>query len=110
MPKTKTKAKTPTKAKRKVRFELTIDAQPMLVDYVAYWTGGIAPYGHFEFRSPHQPPRRIPISETGYRSYFGPMEDIEAEASPQEYARRVALALIKREPKAEQNGDQLALF
>jgi FAD/FMN-containing dehydrogenase len=41
----------------------------------------------FEFRSPHQPPRRIPVSATGYRSHFAPMSAVEAEPSRQEYAR-----------------------
>ena len=55
-----------------------------------WWTisrTGMADTGHFEFRSPHQPPRRIPVSETGYRSHFAAMDDIEATDSPQEYAR-----------------------
>ena len=70
----------------------------MLVDYTPNYMTGTYPVGHFEFRSPHQPPRRIPVSETGYRSHFAPMPDIEAEASPQEYARLVTLAFIRRAP------------
>jgi hypothetical protein len=49
----------------------------------------MADTGHFEFRSPHEPPRRIPISETGYRSHFAPMDDVEASTSPQEYMRAI---------------------
>ena len=45
-----------------------------------------------------QAPLRIPVSETGYRSHFADMEAIEAEASPQEYARLVALSFIRRAP------------
>ncbi len=59
---------------------------------------GSYPVGHFEFRSPHRPPRRNPVSENGYRNRFAPMPDIEAEASPQEYARLVALVFIRRAP------------
>lgn len=92
-------------------FTLTIDAQEMSVRYDPYWTKGLAPYGHFEFRSPHEPRRRIPVSETGYRSYFAPMDEIEDAPSPEEYARIVALALIAAEssPSAE-DADQLTLF
>jgi hypothetical protein len=40
--------------------------------------------------------RTLAVEETGYRSHFAPMPDIEAEASPQEYAWLVALAFIRR--------------
>jgi hypothetical protein len=40
----------------------------------------------------------LAAEETGYRSHFAPMPDIAAEASPQEYARLVALAFIRRAP------------
>jgi hypothetical protein len=107
---TKTKAKKQANKKpTKQRFELVIDGQRMLVDYVPYWMGDM---GHLEFRSPHTPARRIPVSETGYRSHFGAMEDIEAEATPQDYARLAALAIIReKHGRAEQeDSDQLALF
>jgi hypothetical protein len=63
--------------------------------------------GNFEFRSPHERPHRIPVSKTGYRSHFAPMLDIETEASPQEYARCVALGFP---PPRDWNGGRLALF
>jgi hypothetical protein len=91
-------------------FTLTVDAQEMKVRYVPYWTKGLAPYGHFEFRSPHEPRRRIPVSETGYRSYFAPMEEIEAAPSVEDYARMVALALIAGESAQSRHDDQLDLF
>ena len=92
-------------------FTLTIDAQEMTVRYLPYWTKGLAPYGHFEFKSPAEPRRRIPVSETGYRSYFAPMHEIEDAPSVEEYARAVALALIARQsgPSAAA-ADQLPLF
>ena len=92
-------------------FTLTIDAQEMTVRYLPYWTKGLAPYGHFEFKSPSEPRRRIPVSETGYRSYFAPMHEIEDAPSVEEYARIVALAIIARQsgPAAE-DADQLSLF
>jgi hypothetical protein len=83
---------------RRRRFKLIVEAQEMLVDYTPNYMSGSFPVGHFEFRSLHQPPRCIPVSETGYRSHFAPMPDIETEASPQEYARLVALAFIRRAP------------
>jgi hypothetical protein len=94
---------------KKIRFKLTVEAQEMIVDYQPHWLKDV---GHFEFRSPHEPPRRIPISETGYRSHFADMDDIEATDSPQEYAREVVLASLRRQPKApvEADDEQLALF
>jgi hypothetical protein len=50
----------------------------------------------FEFRSPHKPARRIPVSETGYRSHFADMSEIEDAASPEDYARLVVLNFIRR--------------
>ena len=94
---------------KKIRFELVIEGQRMLVDYVPYW---MADTGHFEFRSPHVPARRIPVSESGYRSHFAAMEEIEDEASPQDYARLAAPAIIRQHAgrRVEENSDQLALF
>jgi hypothetical protein len=108
-----TQAKTHTKRlparRRKLHFRLTVEAQEMMVDYQPHWMAGT---GHFEFRSPHQPPRRIPVSETGYRSHFADMDDIEAVDSPQEYARKIVLAFLRGERKApvEARDEQLALF
>jgi hypothetical protein len=41
--------------------------QPMLVECTANWMHST---GQFVFRSPHKPARRIPVSETGYRSHL----------------------------------------
>jgi hypothetical protein len=57
--------------------------------------------GHFQFRSPHKPARRIPVSETGYRSHFADMDAIEAADSPEDYARSYALSLIRRVPREQ---------
>jgi hypothetical protein len=78
---------------RKQRFSITVECQPMLVDYTPNW---MRETGMFEFRSPHKPARRIPVSETGYRSHFADMSDIEEATSPEEYARDVALAFIRQ--------------
>jgi hypothetical protein len=80
----------------------------MIVTYQPNWMTDV---GHFEFRSPEEPPRRIPVSETGYRSHFASMEDVKASSSPQDYAREVALALIApRHQSKDTDSDQLPLF
>ena len=92
----------------RITFTLVIDAQEMVVDYRPYWTSD---YGQFEFRSPHDPARRIPVSETGYRSHFAPMVDVDSLPSPQDYARDVALILARAERKIKKDdADQLLLF
>jgi len=94
--------------KRLITFTLVIEAQEMIVDYQPNW---MADTGHFEFRSPDEPPRRIPVSETGYRSHFAPMDEVEAAASPQDYARDVALALLQSRKATKSRSDvELPLF
>jgi hypothetical protein len=94
--------------KRLITFSLVIEAQEMIVDYQPNW---MADTGHFEFRSPHEPRRRIPVSETGYRSHFAPMDEVEASASPQDYARDVALALLRSPKRTRSDSEtQLPLF
>lgn len=94
-------------------FTLTIDGQEMLVHYrPRYFV--TADYAHFEFTSPHEPLRRIPVSETGYRSHFSPMHEIEAAPSVEEYTRAVAMAIMGTQSCVddtdEAESDQLALF
>lgn len=91
--------------KRFIAFPLIIEGQEMIVQYQPDWMTDV---GHFEFRSPHEPPRRIPVSETGYRSHFAAMHEVEASASPQDYAREVTLDLLGANVKRDR--DQLALF
>ena len=78
--------------KGRVTFTIVVEAQKMIVDYRPDW---MTDYGQFEFRSPYKPARRIPVSETGYRSHFALMEEVNAAASPQDYAREVALSMIR---------------
>jgi hypothetical protein len=102
------RGKGPAAERGRISFTLTIEGQALLVDYRPDYLGDV---GHFEFRSPHEPPRRIPVSETGYRSYFAAMEDVKAASSPQDYAREVALVLVRSKRKAEpEESDQLPLF
>jgi hypothetical protein len=98
------------KKKRKVSFRLTVEGQTMLVSYEP---GSLAGYAHFEFRSPNRPPRRILVSETGYRSHFAPIEEVAAETSPQDYARAFVQSLLdggsRQRSQMEAKG-QLSLF
>ena len=86
-------------------FILTVDAQEIRVQY---WPRYFitADYARFEFTSPHQPRRRIPVSETGYRSHFSPMHEVEAAPSVEEYTRVLVLALIGVKPLSEDDGEQ----
>ncbi|MET4489788.1 hypothetical protein [Bradyrhizobium sp. LA7.1] len=90
-PSRRRKAK-PAPKKRAITFTLVVEAQAMIVKYMPDW---MVDMGQFEFKSPHKPPRRIPVSETGYRSHFARMDDVEACASPQEYARDFVLAQLR---------------
>jgi hypothetical protein len=91
-----------------ISFTIVIDAQEMLVEYQPHWMQDV---GHFEFKSPHEPRRPIPISETGYLSHFADMKDIEAAPSPQDFARDAALDLLRSERNMdEEDRGQLSLF
>ena len=96
-----------------ITFTLTIDAQDIMVRYRPRYFA-TANYAHFEFTSPHEPKRRIPISDTGYRSHFSPMHEIEAAPSVEEYVRTLVMALMgmKSEPEdaTDEDAQQLALF
>jgi hypothetical protein len=82
--------------KRIITFTLVVEAHEMIATYQPNW---MIDLGHFEFRSPHEPARRIPVSETGYRSHFASMEDVEVADSPQDYARDVVLELLRSRGK-----------
>jgi len=94
-------------------FTLRIDSQDMLVHYRPRYFA-TADYAHFEFTSPHEPRRRIPVSETGYHSHFAPMHEIEAAPNVETYARAVALAIMGAKPCEDddefERTDQLTLF
>ena len=74
-------------------FTLTIDAQEIRVRYRPYFIDGRDPYAILEFLSPHEPRRPISVSITGYRSFFAPMDEIEAAPSIEKYACMVVLVL-----------------
>lgn len=75
------------KAKGTVTFRLTVEWQEMIVTFEPDGGTDGFPMGQFTFRSPHEPPRRIPVSETGYFSHFAPMEEVSSYESPKAYAR-----------------------
>ena len=104
---TRRKKASPAKRGRKA-FTITVEAQPMLVSYEPRWLK--SDYAHFEFRSPHKPARRIPVSETGYLSHFASMEDVKEARSPQDFAREVAFALLRSKQSRPQDPRQLSLF
>ena len=85
----------------------------MLVSFEPNWSTGEFPFGHFEFCSPYDPPRRTIVSETGYLSHFAPMAEIEASASPEDYAREFVRAVIDHDKKRKRSAperEQLSLF
>jgi hypothetical protein len=88
-------------------FSLTFDSQQMSVTFTPY---RFSNYGHIEFRSPHMPPRRIPVSETGYRSHFAPMDEIEEAPNLETYAEALARALISQGRKRQDDESQFGLF
>lgn len=94
-------------------FHVSIAGQEVVVQYRARYFVA-ADYAHLAFRSPHYPPRRIPLSETGYWSHFVPMHELSAAPSVEEYAIAVARAVMGerlslKETDREEAG-QLALF
>jgi hypothetical protein len=97
----------PAKPGRKT-FTITVEAQPMLVSYEARWRR--SGYAHFEFRSPQNPARRIPVSETGYKSHFATMDDVKAAGGPHGFAREFAFASLRSKQSRPEDPRQLALF
>jgi hypothetical protein len=94
--------------RRPKTFTITVEAQPMVVSYEPNWLkSGNA---HFVFRSPHNPPQRIPVSDTGYLSHFVAMEDVRGSRSPQDFARAFVLASLDSKPSRPADPRQLALF
>jgi len=84
-----------TNAQSETVFTVTLSAQEVRVRYRPYYIGGLDPYAVLEFTSPHHPRRRIPLSETGYRSFFAPMREIENAPTVEQYACMVALLLLQ---------------
>jgi len=59
------------------------------------------------------PPRRIPVSETGYRSAFAPLDQIKDAPTVTEYAHKLAVSIMREKQRPQrQNHDaaQLSLF
>ena len=99
------------KAKGAITYRLTVEWQEMIVEFESGGGADGFSMGQFTFRSPHEPPRRIPVSETGYFSHFAPMEEVSSYESPQAYAKVYVLSIIDQE-RARKPGsrDQLSLF
>jgi hypothetical protein len=89
-------------------FTIIVEAQPMLVSYEP--DDMVPGYANFEFRSPYEPPRRIPVSETGFRSEFVSMNDVKAARSPQDFARNLVVSLLNSRASRPADPRQLGLF
>jgi hypothetical protein len=99
--------KTSPAKQRRMTFRISVEAQPVVVRYQPNWMDDL---GQFEFRSPYRPPRRIPVSDTGYYCHFASMEDVKAAKSPQSFAREEALALLWSRRRAWDESNELPLF
>jgi len=89
-------------------FTLSIDGQDIVVRYRPRFIDGPDPYAIIEFTSPHEPRRRIPLSETGYRSFFAPMHEVEHAPSVERYASVVALVLVQEVSLSSSRSDKRA--
>ncbi len=98
--------KAPPAKRRRQTFKIVIEAQEIFVSYERWMNN----FAKFEFRSPHKPPRRIPVSDTGYLNHFVPLREVEAAKSPQDFAREEALALFQSKLAQRADPRQLALF
>jgi hypothetical protein len=92
---------------RRMTFRISVEAQPVVVHYRPNWMRDM---GQFEFRSPYRPPRRIPVSDSGYYCHFAPTEEVKAAKSPQDFAREEALALLRSRRRAWDETNELPLF
>jgi hypothetical protein len=96
----------PAKHRRKT-FTIVVEAQPMVVSYEPHWMGDMA---KFEFRSPNKPPRRIPLSDSGYLSHYAAMEDVKSARSPEDFVRNLVLLRLNSRASRPADPRQLALF
>ena len=101
---------TMTDTPNEISFTIIVEGQAMHVRYQPDYFASIG-YAHFEFSSPHEPRRRIPLSETGYRSHFVLREEVEAAPDEGTYAQALALALMRHAPVEDDDAEpELALF
>jgi hypothetical protein len=93
--------------KRPVTFRISVEAQPVVVRYQPNWMGDT---GQFEFSSPYKPPRRTPLSNSGYYCHFVSMDEVKAAKSPQDFAREEAVALLRSRRRVWDEPNELPLF
>jgi len=96
--------------KQETEFTITVDGQEIVVHYESHYA--TADIAHFSFISPYQPPRRIPVSETGYLSHFSAQQEVDEAPSVKEYAHMLSLAIMAAKPTYEDEEDdgQMTLF
>jgi hypothetical protein len=96
-----------------IHFTITVDHQPVRVrvrpEYIARFLV------HFEFRSPFEPARQIPMSRTGYTSHFVYRADMDETQSLETFALELAKALTAeanytKPPKQQRDAAQGSLF
>ncbi|NEP10269.1 MAG: hypothetical protein F6K14_08625 [Symploca sp. SIO2C1] len=84
-------------------FNIAVSGHAIQVEYTPRKIGDS---DHLAFRSPYNPPRPIPVSQTGYRSHFCTNQDIEAVGTPEDYAIAYCHALLRskkgQEPSLKQ--------
>lgn len=81
---------------------------------VEHWFdfGGDDGVYHIDFYSLAEPPRPIPVSETGYRSHFGYRAEVETFPDLLAWALAVAERILQPAPKPakKRRSAQLSLF
>lgn len=70
-------------------FTVEVGGERVAVEYTRDYFA-LSSTDHFQFRSPADPPRPLPISPSGYLSHFAPGEQVDALGGPEAFARRYA--------------------
>jgi hypothetical protein len=81
------------------RFPLTVAGQEVRVEYIPDYFPNRG-QALFEFRSPHEPALRHPLSETGYLSQFVARDAVEACGGPEPFATLFAEAQLRGDDQA----------
>lgn len=92
----------------KIKFNLIFEGQEVIVKYNPdYFTG----FDHFEFISPYNPKRHIPLSKSGYCSHFAPRWEVESAPCIEAYVYELMTLLVDDESISRRpDTDQIKLF
>jgi hypothetical protein len=93
-------------------FVLEYEGQRMAVKYTREKFGAGEDYAvdHFQFRSLEDPPRRIPVSETGYRSHFVSSAEVAGSGDLEAFARAIVVAIVRGDAAPDDDDAQASLF